>query len=89
MWIAKPSLTNQAVAVCIFDRVQQLRSALEAAPDLREWVLQRQVARWHPPCFLASRLMARASAAIMQPWFGFLCLALDNAADPPSMYVCT
>lgn len=41
VWIAKPSLTNQAISVCIFDRVQQLRSALEAAPDLREWVLQR------------------------------------------------
>ena len=41
VWIAKPSLTNQALSVCIFDHVQQLRSAVEAAPDLREWVLQR------------------------------------------------
>lgn len=41
VWIAKPSLTNQALSVCIFDRVAALRAALEAAPDLREWVLQR------------------------------------------------
>lgn len=41
VWIAKPSLTNQALSVCIFDRVEALRVALEAAPDLREWVLQR------------------------------------------------
>ena len=41
VWIAKPSLTNQALSVCIFDRVQLLRDALEAAPNLREWVLQR------------------------------------------------
>lgn len=40
-WIAKPSLTNQALEICIFDRVSTLKSALEANPDLREWVLQR------------------------------------------------
>lgn len=43
VWIAKPSLTNQASNICIFDRVSTLRSALEASPDLREWVLQRSV----------------------------------------------
>lgn len=40
-WIAKPSLTNQALGICIFDRVSTLRAALEANPDLQEWVLQR------------------------------------------------
>ena len=42
-WIAKPSITNQAIGICIFDRVSTLRSALEAAEDMREWVVQRQV----------------------------------------------
>ena len=41
VWIAKPSITNQAIGVCIFDRVSMLKAALEAHPDLREWVLQR------------------------------------------------
>ena len=41
VWIAKPSLTNQALEICIFDRVSTLKAALEANPDLREWVLQR------------------------------------------------
>lgn len=41
VWIAKPSLTNQALEICIFDRVSILKAALEANPDLREWVLQR------------------------------------------------
>ncbi len=42
-WIAKPSITNQAIGICIFDRVSTLRSALEAAEDMREWVVQRYV----------------------------------------------
>ena len=25
IWIAKPSITNQAIGVCIFDRVSQVR----------------------------------------------------------------
>jgi len=41
-WIAKPSITNQAIGICIFDRVSTLRAALEAAEDMREWVVQRQ-----------------------------------------------
>ena len=41
-WIAKPSITNQAIGICIFDRVSTLRSALQAAEDMREWVVQRQ-----------------------------------------------
>ena len=41
VWIAKPSITNQAAGICIFDRVATLRAALEASEDLREWVLQR------------------------------------------------
>lgn len=40
-WIAKPSITNQATGICIFDRVSQLEAALHANQDLREWVLQR------------------------------------------------
>lgn len=40
-WIAKPSITNQATGICIFDRVSQLVEALHANEDLREWVLQR------------------------------------------------
>ena len=43
-WIAKPSITNQAIGICIFDRVSTLRAALEAAEDMREWVVQRQYA---------------------------------------------
>ena len=41
VWIAKPSVTNQALGICIFDRVSTLRSALEQAEGMREWVLQR------------------------------------------------
>ena len=41
VWIAKPSITNQATGICIFDRAGTLRAALEASEDLREWVLQR------------------------------------------------
>lgn len=40
-WIAKPSITNQAAGICIFDRVSQLEAALQANENLREWVLQR------------------------------------------------
>ena len=40
-WIAKPSITNQAIGICIFDRASTLRAALEAAEDMREWVVQR------------------------------------------------
>ena len=41
VWITKPSVTNQALGICIFDRVATLRSALEDAEGMREWVLQR------------------------------------------------
>ncbi|KAK9815849.1 hypothetical protein WJX72_010743 [[Myrmecia] bisecta] len=44
-WIAKPSITNQAVGICIFNRVEQLQAAVESAEDLREWVLQRYIER--------------------------------------------
>ncbi|CAK0786864.1 hypothetical protein CVIRNUC_010078 [Coccomyxa viridis] len=44
-WIAKPSITNQAIGICIFDRVSTLRAALEAAEDMREWVVQRYIER--------------------------------------------
>ena len=48
-WILKPSLTNQALAVTVFNRVADLYTALEAAPKLHEWVLQRCVpgGRYH------------------------------------------
>ena len=45
-WIAKPSITNQAIGICIFDRVSTLRAALEAAEDMREWVVQRCARTW-------------------------------------------
>ena len=45
-WIAKPSITNQAIGICIFDRVSTLRAALEAADDMREWVVQRCASIW-------------------------------------------
>ncbi|DBA82917.1 TPA: hypothetical protein ACH3X1_006707 [Trebouxia sp. C0004] len=44
-WIAKPSITNQATGICIFERVSQLETALYANEDLREWVLQRYIER--------------------------------------------
>lgn len=40
-WILKPSITNQAIGICIFDRVETLKNALQKNPDLQEWVLQR------------------------------------------------
>ena len=40
-WIAKPSITNQAAGIFIFNSVAQLRQALHANEELREWVLQR------------------------------------------------
>lgn len=47
-WIAKPSITNQAIGICIFDRVSQLQAAVETeeAEDLHEWVIQRYIERW-------------------------------------------
>ena len=42
-WIAKPSVTNQALGICIFDTVEALYEAMERNPDLQEWVLQRCV----------------------------------------------
>ena len=41
IWIAKPSITNQAAGICVFDRVATLQAAVEAAEDLHEWVVQR------------------------------------------------
>lgn len=44
-WILKPSLTNQAAGIVVFDRVDTLVAALQAegAEDVREWVLQRYI----------------------------------------------
>lgn len=52
VWIAKPSITNQAIGICIFDSCAGLRAALEGAPDLREWVVQRYIER---PLLLGAR----------------------------------
>ena len=43
-WIAKPSITNQAIGICIFDRVSTLRKALQQAEDMHEWVVQKYAA---------------------------------------------
>lgn len=52
IWIAKPSITNQGHSVCVFDRVSSLAEAVNAAEDLREWVVQRYI---HPPLLLDGR----------------------------------
>lgn len=66
-WIAKPSITNQAIGICIFDRVSALRAALEAAEDMREWVVQRyysSVQRFqHPRSHMADKLSLLVSSA--------------------------
>ena len=45
VWIMKPSLTNQGAGISVIDSCAGLRAALEAAPDLREWVVQRYIER--------------------------------------------
>ena len=40
VWIAKPSVTNQALGIAVIDSCAGLRAALEAQPELREWVVQ-------------------------------------------------
>lgn len=39
-WIAKPSVTNQGLGIAVIDSCAGLRAALEAQPELREWVVQ-------------------------------------------------
>lgn len=48
VWIAKPSVTNQALGIAVIDSCAGLRTALEAQPELREWVVQ--VLCRPPPC---------------------------------------
>ncbi|CAD7701435.1 unnamed protein product [Ostreobium quekettii] len=43
VWIAKPSITNQGLSVCIFNRVADLEQAVQQAEDIREWVIQRYI----------------------------------------------
>lgn len=43
-WIAKPSIMNQGIGIAVIDSCAGLRTALEAQPDLREWVVQRYIA---------------------------------------------
>ena len=45
VWIAKPSITNQAAGICVFDRVATLEEAIRQNEDLHEWVLQRYITR--------------------------------------------
>ena len=52
VWIAKPSVMNQGTAVVIFDQIDRLRTAVEEAPGIREWVVQRYV---HPPLLIRQR----------------------------------
>mmetsp|Transcript_2633 Transcript_2633/g.7837 ORF Transcript_2633/g.7837 Transcript_2633/m.7837 type:complete len:443 (-) Transcript_2633:1024-2352(-) len=42
-WIAKPSVTNQGLGIAVIDSCAGLRAALEAQPELREWVVQRYI----------------------------------------------
>ena len=52
VWIAKPSITNQGLSVCVFNRLTTLERCVRDAEDIREWVLQRYV---HPPLLLHGR----------------------------------
>ena len=77
-WIAKPSITNQATGICIFDRVSQLEAALHANEDLREWVLQR----WEIP----GSTCTSAKFALVWPrlaLFGLIWLFLTSSANCP------
>ena len=47
VWILKPNITNQALGVRVFDDLDTLKSILasDEAWNLREWVVQRYIAR--------------------------------------------
>lgn len=72
-WIAKPSITNQATGICIFDRVSQLEAALHANEDLREWVLQR----WELP----EKACRSAKFALVWPHLVLFCLVWPYLAS--------
>ena len=40
-WILKPSVTNKGVDIAIIQNWESLLDAIEAVPDIREWVLQK------------------------------------------------
>ena len=40
-WILKPSVTNKGVDIAIIQNWENLLDAIEAVPDIREWVLQK------------------------------------------------
>lgn len=42
-WIVKPSVANRAAGVAVVDGCVGLRKALEAIPEMREWVVQRYI----------------------------------------------
>ena len=44
-WILKPSMTNQARGILVFNQLESLKEALRAdgADEVREWVLQRYI----------------------------------------------
>jgi len=52
VFIAKPSLLNQASLLLVFDAVSDLVSLLEEYPEVREWVVQRYI---HPPLLIRGR----------------------------------
>ena len=66
VWIAKPSVTNQAIGICVFDRVSSLRAALAAAEGMREWVLQR-CAHWE--LLLKADMYCHLPACWAHPFF--------------------
>lgn len=53
-WILKPSMTNQANGIVVFNRLETLIAALQAegADEVREWVLQRYI---HNPLLIGGR----------------------------------
>ena len=95
VWIAKPSITNQATGICIFNAVGTLRAALEASEDLREWVLQRYagpgaLAAQVALCMLGALLLEACEDLrkwVLQrytvPWPAFLCMLGQSACTSP------
>lgn len=45
LWILKPSVTNKGVDISLHATWPSVLGSLEAAPDIREWVLQKYIAK--------------------------------------------
>ena len=43
VWILKPSVVNKGIGISLLKDWEGLLDALEASPDIREWVLQRYI----------------------------------------------